>query len=428
MLKEPALMDMEGACYKWAGIHNSSDGEGKLKVYLIHILDMQSQIGGVVRVRELARSLARRGLEVEIVCPASDKGAQSEPYQVKYLFAPRRSRAIRGLLYELFLFFYLISRREVWTRSCLIYVRRATLLLAPLLVSRLFGLTSVVEENGFGADFFVSDQDSKWVKMRSRILTTIQALSYRLASVIVTVSSGQMQYLKDEFGLAAHKVKLIPNGVDTDIFRPLDKGHCRQKLGLDTKAWYICFVGCFYAARGLRYLIQALPSLREHDSHVKVLLVGDGPERNNLESLAENLGVLDSVIFTGAVEYECVPSYTGASDVCIAPYDQTYANGVSLSPLKLYTYMACGRPVVLSDIPVEVDPLDKEQFALVFPPEDVSALSAAIIRLLDNPSLAEEMGQYARSVAEKHTWDHSAAKILDALTHQEDMHENRSCN
>jgi glycosyltransferase involved in cell wall biosynthesis len=388
-----------------------------MKIFFIHVLDMQANIGGSIRVRELARSLADLGTEVEVISPLSATPNPDAPYTVRAFGLTRRSAIARNLLYEVLLLGYLLTRRQVWNRTAAIYIRRAQLLLTPLLVARLFRLPSAVEENSYSHDYFEKGGESLKIRLRNRLQDLLQQFNYVPTDKVVGVSVGQLEFFKARFNLSDDKLEMVPNGIDISLFQPLDKGECRRELGLDPKASYLCYIGSFYKARGVHYLIQALPQLLKTHPNVKVLLVGGGDEETNLKALASELGVTDSVVFAGVVPYERVPVYISASDICVAPYDRTYTK-TTLSPLKLYNYMACGRPLVMADIPVDLDEADKQRMMRTYRHEDIEDLADTTRQLLNAPDLLQEMGRNARAAAQKHSWEQSARKIVEILSNR----------
>jgi glycosyltransferase involved in cell wall biosynthesis len=115
------------------------------------------------------------------------------------------------------------------------------------------------------------------------------------------------------------------------------------------------------------------------------------------------------------VPYDRVPVYINASDVCAAPFILARNAKIGLSPLKLYEYMACGKPVVASDISGVADALEASKGGLPVPSENPEALAEAISKLLENPELRADMGSKGLSyVTENYSW-YSVAKQVDGV-------------
>jgi len=198
------------------------------------------------------------------------------------------------------------------------------------------------------------------------------------------------------------------------VFRVRELKEARECLGLPLQMRYVCFVGHFYPGRGLGILIEALPKIVQRVPDALLLLVGDGPLRKTLEEKVRQLDLEEYALFMGFQPPTKAALYIAASEVCLAPYDTLYASLTSLSPLKLYSYMACARPVVISDIPIECEGLVNA--ARIVSPEQPDALAEAVVDLLNHPEEARRMGERGREIVEElYTWDIAAKKVLAVL-------------
>ena len=132
-------------------------------------------------------------------------------------------------------------------------------------------------------------------------------------------------------------------GVDTTLFR--NYGDTKEEL--DIEGFVIGYVGVLREWVDLRPVFEALKDLNKE---IKMIVVGkEGYFRENIE-LAKRCGVFDRVTFTGMVPYSQVPKYISAMDVCLIPFKRNEITQNAL-PLKLFEYMACGKPVISSEIP-----------------------------------------------------------------------------
>jgi glycosyltransferase involved in cell wall biosynthesis len=137
--------------------------------------------------------------------------------------------------------------------------------------------------------------------------------------------------------------------------------------------------------------------------------------KKELLNLSRELGVEGRFVFTGVVAYDRVPVYINASDICAAPFILARNAKIGLSPLKLYEYMACGKPVVASAISGVVDILEASEGGISVPPENPEALAEAISKLLENRELRSKLGSKGLShVTETYSW-YSVAKQVDGV-------------
>ena len=132
-------------------------------------------------------------------------------------------------------------------------------------------------------------------------------------------------------------------------------------------------------------------------------------------------GVSDRLIFTGFVEHRMVPEYISAADVAVAPYDPTgfpemERYGFYFSPIKLFEYMACGKPVVATDIDIVRDIVRSDNCGLIVPPGDSEALAKGIITIAGSPEKCAIMGEAGRKAClEKYTWEAVGGSIAGVL-------------
>lgn len=164
--------------------------------------------------------------------------------------------------------------------------------------------------------------------------------------------------------------------------------------------------------QGVEYLVKAAPFILSKFPECRFLIVGDGVMKDDLIKLCKELRVEESFIFTGVIAYDRVPLYINASDTCTAPFIIARNAKIGLSPLKLYEYMACGKPVVASNISGVSDVLESSEGGIPILPENPDALAEGILKLLEDPSLRMKLGSKGLSyVTENYSWYSVAKKV-----------------
>lgn len=232
---------------------------------------------------------------------------------------------------------------------------------------------------------------------------------------IIAVTPGIKSNLEKVYNIPEEKIVVVSNGANTSLFKPLEQENCRRELGLDPEISYVCFVGNLAPWQGVEYLVKAAPFILSRFPKCRFLIIGDGIMKNELLKLSSELGVEDRFIFTGVVAYDRVPIYINASDVCTAPFILARNAKIGLSPLKLYEYMACGKPVVASNISGVSDALEASEGGIPVHPENPGALAEAILKLLENSDLRNKLGSKGLSyVTENYSW-YSVAKKVDRV-------------
>lgn len=313
-----------------------------------------------------------------------------------------------SISYQIALFFYLIShcikRRPDW-----IYERQSGFSFSPLIISWFLKIPYFTEVNGLLIDESRIIGTSKWIISIKKVN---ERLSYAQAKKIIAVTQGVKEGIKLLYNIPDDKIVVVENGANIELFKQKDQKEAKEKLNLDQKCNYICFIGNLAPWQGVEYLIQSAPLVINEILNVKFLIIGDGLMKKNLMELAEKTGVFNKFIFTGTVPYEEVTNYINASDICVAPFIRSRNEKIGLSPLKLYEYMACGKPVVASNILGVGDILEHEKTGISVKSEDPQELGNAIVKLLKDEKLRNEMGLNGRKyVSKNHSWDGVAKKI-----------------
>jgi glycosyltransferase involved in cell wall biosynthesis len=184
---------------------------------------------------------------------------------------------------------------------------------------------------------------------------------------------------------------VVPNGVDVSVFRPRPQQEARAQLGLIAGPLFVC-AGRLNHEKGVHHAIRALKELPEHFPEARLVVVGEGEEREPLERLAQSLGLDGRVVFVGAQPHDILAGYLGAADVFLFPTERAEA-----APLVLPQAMACGSAVVASDIGGITEVVRTTGAnGLLVPPGDVSALGNAMQRLIDDERRRRLLGEAAR--------------------------------
>jgi glycosyltransferase involved in cell wall biosynthesis len=221
-------------------------------------------------------------------------------------------------------------------------------------------------------------------------------LAYRLlrqADLILPISKWLKEHLARQ-GIPETKMMPCPSGVDTQAFRDKDGKGLREKYGLDNSKVTI-YIGTLGKGRYLEVLIRAFWEVRGKKANSKLLVLGEGTDEDNLKGLAKELGMESDVIFTGQVPQTEVPNFIAVSDIGVSPVPPFSFYKLS-SPIKMFEYMAMGKPVVANEEILEHKEVLEESGGGILVPFTPQAFASAIIQLFDNPEQAAEMGQKGR--------------------------------
>ena len=255
--------------------------------------------------------------------------------------------------------------------------------LPAIKVARKLGIPIVYEIRAFWEDAAVNHGTTNEGSLRYRITRGLETLAVRQVDHVFTICDGLRADIVAR-GIPAMKVTVIPNAVDIDSFNlanPPDP-EMQKKWGL-TGNTVIGFIGSFYAYEGLDLLLNALPAIIEQKPDIRVLLVGGGPQEENLRQQAEKLGLKNMVIFTGRVPHQDVNRYYDLINILAYPRHPMRLTEL-VTPLKPLEAMAQGQLFVASDVGGHRELVKHNNTGILFKAGDRKALAQAIVELLDN--------------------------------------------
>jgi glycosyltransferase involved in cell wall biosynthesis len=230
------------------------------------------------------------------------------------------------------------------------------------------------------------------------------------ATVVSCVSEAVAQWTREE-GADPARVVVTPNGVNTSRITPAHSTPAVSSAGESSRSPVIVgFVGTLKPWHGTEVLLRAIART---DQRLHLDICGTGPQQEELERLADELGITDRVRFRGAVPPESVPEILHGLDIATAPYP---AGEHYFSPLKVYEYLAAGLPVIASAIGTLPDLLRHGELGVLVEPGSVEDLAAALDELADDPAHRARLAVRARdSAVREHDWRIRCRELLRRL-------------
>jgi glycosyltransferase involved in cell wall biosynthesis len=204
-------------------------------------------------------------------------------------------------------------------------------------------------------------------------------------------------------------------GADPNVFdQVVDAMHVRSQWGIHPSEGVVLSLGRLVKKKGLQYLLQAIPRVLERVPNTRFVIAGSGPELDALREQADQLSVLEQVVFPGEVRWNDVPNVLKMCDIFVVPSVHDENGNVDGLPTTILEAMAAGRPVVASNvagIPLAV--IDRETGMLVDEANSMQ-LAEAITELLLSPDLAKEYGLAGRARVEAElNWNSVARKFVE---------------
>jgi len=206
-------------------------------------------------------------------------------------------------------------------------------------------------------------------------------------------------------------IEVVPNGVDISPFRgelvPID----RSEFGFEENEVILVYVGRLGPEKNLPFLLRAFNGAAQAYNNLCLLIVGEGPEHENLEDRVRHMPIADRVHFTGMVDYKKIPNYLVASDIFVT------ASVTEVHPLSVIEAMAAGLPVLGIESPGVADTVNDGQDGFIVPEEDLAAFTAKMIRLATETELRHKMSQQARQTSELYDY-HRTTQLMFELYQQ----------
>ena len=362
--------------------------------------------GASIHINAMADAFCRTGHELRVLC--AKRGTGVAGYEVEQVLAdcgPASDRAEKErnhLATAAAIEDRLVRLHRSWPFD-LIYERYSLWSTAGVRAARRLQVPVVVEVNAP----LVAEQ----AEFRSLVLAdearTVEAEVFRSADALAVVSDELVPYVTAR-GAALRRVHVIPNAVDTRRFHP---GAAKTVIpGVPDDAFVVGFSGSLKAWHGLDTLLPAFRALRDRLPRAHLLVVGEGPRKAWVEGYAAGAGLADAVTLTGWVRHEDLPGLIARMDVATAPYPAS--DGHYFSPLKLYEYLAVGRPIVASRIGQTERALQGTDAALMVAPGDAHGLAEALLRLASDAPLLSRLAASAAAAGRRHDWTDNARRVV----------------
>lgn len=243
----------------------------------------------------------------------------------------------------------------------------------------------------------------------------VAARAFAGATALLAVSEEVAAYLNRQAG-ARGRVHVVPNAVNPARFPP----DLAPVLPSGPGGFTVGFLGTLKPWHGVETLVLAFETIARNTPGSRLLLVGDGPQRESLEAIIRDRRLGESVLFAGAVAPVDVPAWLKSMDVAVAPYP--HLDTFYFSPLKIFEYMAAGCAIVASRVGQITGILEDGATAILYPPGGISSLAEALDSLRRDPVRRAELGRAARRAAlARHTWRQVAGRILDLAGFSKDF-------
>lgn len=230
-----------------------------------------------------------------------------------------------------------------------------------------------------------------------------------VADQIIAFSAEERDNLIHLYGARPDQVKVIPCGVDLDLFRPIGKDKARNELGLGDPE-ILLFAGRIQPIKGIDILLHATACLGDRKGLCLLILGGDSGDDGEvakLRSLAAELGIAQRVSFRGVVPHEKMPLFYNAADVCVVP---SYHESFCLVAIEA---LACATPVVASRVGALATTIKDGETGYLIEEHSPQAFARLLELLLGDEEMRQKMGEAGRASAMNYGWSAIAHQVLE---------------
>ena len=369
------------------------------------------------RVWREARSLSENGYEVTVLCPrrkGADRGFESlDGVRIYRHPMPVEGNTPLSYLAEYACAFFFEFLYTLWIglrhgfdviEGC----NPPDNIFLVALPFRLFGTKYIFDHHDANPELYVSKYQNRG--RLYRILVRLEKLSYRHSDVVIATNESYRALAISRGGIRPENVFVVRNGPDLQTFKPVAPNPARKQ----GKSYLVGYVGNMNYQDGLDILLDVAKQVASMErSDVHFTCVGSGPELKKLRQMVQDMGLAETVDFTGRVSDEDLIEILSTADVCVNPDRPSEMNDVS-TMIKIMEYMALGKPIVQFE---SKEGRFSAQQASIYASksEGVAGFAEKILWLLDRPEERRAMGEFGRKrVREELAWQYSVPNLLAA--------------
>lgn len=350
---------------------------------LVNFFPPKRLAGTEIASYKIAKYLAEKGHEVHVVT-SFDQGLQKN--EIKDDFYIHRIINFRKPQYIGSIFFLFLNFLEIKKINPDIIHIQSIPMGIPGLLSKIF-LRKPYVVWGRGSDVYRPDL---FAKLISKIIL-------KNADAVIALTQTMKKSMENIY---RRPICVIPNGIDIKKFRNVSKD-----LNNTSEKKIILFVGTLRSVKGVEYLIEAMKTIKVNYDNIKLLIIGEGEDRDKLKDLVNKLGLDDCVEFAGQISNHEIPKYMKKSDIFVLP---SLSEGF---PNVILEAMAAGLPIVSTNVGGVPDIIQEEVNGLLVKPMSPRDTANGVLMLLKDDELRKKMSANNKIEAQKYSLD----KVVDNL-------------
>jgi len=360
-----------------------------MKIAILVSMFPPKHLGGTeIATLNIAKNLAQKGHNVEVITSLDEglpKKSREDNFLIHRIYYPKIK--LFGVIYFWIKCLFLIRK----INSEITHVQNIQMAAPCFLAKIIFGRSYIVYCRG-------SDVYLPW-----RFKNIFSKIILNNASAVVVLSEDMKKKIQIFY---PKNIFVISNGIDLVRFNGLRKEIIRRKLNIASDEKIILFVGTLKFIKGISYLIEAMGAIKEKEEKVKLILVGEGPERKRLENLTKELNLEKEINFIGGVENNKIPEYMSVSDIFIL---SSLSESFGIVNLEA---MASGLPIVATKVGGIPEIVKDGENGFLVEPGDSKQIAEKILYLLSNDDIRKSISIANREKAKNYSWDSVVDKLI----------------
>jgi len=363
-------------------------------------------------VRRDAEALAEHGYDVDVVCLRKKGQKRRESVRGVHVYRLPVEHHRRGILRYIYEYSTVLIMAS-WTLGWLSLKRRyrvvevvsmPEILVFAALLPKLLGAKIIMNVFDHTPETYARIYKTSSNHIAIQLMRGVSRLCLSLADHIITAEQASKEMAMSR-GIPTSKVSVVLNVPDENVFQHTPTSHKKQN--------HFCLIthGSLTQHYGVQTLIKAVPLLKDDIPNLKVMIVGDGEYRSQLEEMAQSLGVDSHVVFTGLVPFERVPSLIAEADIGVV------SALIPLLPNKLFEYLALDKPVVVA-ANSSVQAFFDDYSVKFYQPDNEQDLAQSILELYRNPDTMANLAAGGSAIYDKYRWSNTKyqyLKVFDEL-------------
>ena len=269
-----------------------------------------------------------------------------------------------------------------------------------------YAASKIAQKNNIPFIYYVIDNLYALIPEKPLQIFGKKVFKKTLKNTTLTLSiNKKLQELTIKNGTPKNKTQVIPAGIDLKKYKPQLKTKLKEKYQIKETDTTLFFMGYIYHFAGIKELAKKIGQEKHKHPHIKLLIVGDGEAYQDLKEIQEKYNLQDQLILTGRQPYNLVPEFLTIADYCLLPAYQDEEIMQDIVPIKIYEYLAMGKPVISTLLPgIHTEFQENNGVIYINQAEEIPELIKTI-----NPSKYEEISKQGLSYVKNNDWE----KITD---------------